>query len=146
VEELKKQAYMDITLRCPMIMKSIADDFLKIFFRLHGAIIKEQQYGEGIVDGQVFWPDDEDDIQKFRWHIETSEEDVRRMKLLCDFLFEKKLVGGDRIIITEINLINAMREADWEVNCAELAIDALMSTEVKMVDEGEETDSFFIHF
>lgn len=127
-------------------MNKVVEDFLKSFFQIHNAIIKEQQYEDGIVHGQVYWQNDEEEVQIFRWHIEASEEDIKRMNSLCNLLIEKNLVEGDRITITENDLVMGMKSAGWDSNNAELAINTLMSTEVKMVDDGQETDSFFIHF
>jgi len=128
------------------MQNTVVDNFLKSFFRLHDAIIKENEYEKQVVIGHVFWLDDVEDTQAFRWHIEVNENEVIKMRLLCDFLFDKNLVDGDRIIISEPELIENLKSAHWNIKNIKSAINALMSTEVKMLDDGEETDSFFIHF
>ncbi|MFT3945673.1 MAG: hypothetical protein QM763_01765 [Agriterribacter sp.] len=65
---------------------------------------------------------------------------------LCEFLIKNHLVHGDRIVISESELKTKLLELGWNKNEAQENINYLCSVEIKMVDDGEETDSFFIHF
>jgi uncharacterized protein YaaW (UPF0174 family) len=56
------------------------------------------------------------------------------------------LIDGDKIIATENDLLEMLKKEGWNNVDAEETINALCSLDVKMIDEGEETDSFFMHF
>ncbi|KAB2930954.1 MAG: hypothetical protein F9K24_14775 [Leptonema illini] len=125
---------------------SNAEIFLISFFQLFDATIKECKVEGMAVTGRIFWGNDRNDTQSFRWHIEVSGHDIDRMISLCDVLHKNNLVSIDRLTVTEPELVEKLRSCNWEMEEIECAINALMSTEVKMVDDGEETDSFYIHF
>ena len=66
-------------------------------------------------------------------------------KLLCDYLYINNLMEGDRIVISEYTLLSNLNNSGWKMSDAKKTVDYLLSFEIKMVDDGEETDSFFIH-
>jgi hypothetical protein len=71
---------------------------------------------------------------------------LNKLKSLCEYLIKNNLIKGDRIIITESELQKRLIELGWDICEAQKNIDGLLSVEMKMVDDEEETDSFFIHF
>ena len=82
-----------------------------------------------------------DERQDFVWHItedNVPSEDVRK---LIEYLTDNKLIDIDKINkpFDELNL-DFIEESQREI-----VINKLFSIEVKMVDSGEETDSYFIH-
>ena len=119
--------------------------FLTSFFRIFKADIKGYQLAGNVVCGEVGWVDD-DEKQAYRW---TMDERFNALLphaiLLCDYLNNNNLVEGDRIVISEATLLSNLCNSGWEMSDAKKAIDYLLSFEIKMVDDGEETDSFFIH-
>ena len=66
--------------------------------------------------------------------------------MLCDYLYNHNLINGDGVIISEIELLSKLMSVGWNKNDAKKSIDYLCSIDVKMLDNNEETDSFFIHF
>ena len=120
--------------------------FLTSFFRIFKAEIKSYELVDNIVCGEVGWVDDDDEKQAYRWTMdESSNAILPNAKLLCDYLYNNNLVEGDRIVISEANLLSNLNNSGWKWNDAKKTVDYLLSFEIKMVDNGEETDSFFIH-
>jgi hypothetical protein len=119
--------------------------FLTSFLLLFEAKIENYKIVEDKILGTVGWINEEDK-QDFAWTIRRDISYLYVTSKLCNFLYNNKLLRGDHIIITEDELQFKLRNSGWEEGSAKEAIEYLCSTEVKMVDDGEETDSFFIHF
>jgi hypothetical protein len=130
--------------------ENISRKFVEIFFKM----MNEQLicYGRlndvvlGIVTGidtdfNELWQH-----QNFLWRIGKNEGELADLIVLCEFLCANQLVDGDKIIISENALIENLGLIGWpKVKCQKV-LDDLISIEMKMIDNGEETDSFFIHF
>ncbi|HEX8563320.1 MAG TPA: hypothetical protein VF676_10110 [Flavobacterium sp.] len=119
--------------------------FLESFFNLFNAKIEKYEIISQALFGTVGWVAEEDS-QDFvlKDHIEPSLLEL--MKLLCDFIYERKFISGDRINVSENDLVSQLQSVGWTKGKAEEAIDGLCDLAIKMLDDGEETDSFFIHF
>lgn len=120
-------------------------DFLKEFFNLFKAKIEDYKIIDDKIFGIVGWLN-EDDKQNFVLKYDFNMSSILSAKLLCVYLFENNFVNGDKIIISENNLLLRLVEHKWNEDSAKEAINFLCNFEVKMLDEGEETDSFYIHF
>lgn len=117
---------------------------LSSFFRLFHAHIEKCEIHDNRIIGTVGW-ENEEDKQDFTLLTEnTSNFSV--LLSLCNYLHEHNYVKNDCIYITEAELIDRLSLAGWKKRKAKKAINYLCSFEVKMLDNGEETDSFFIHF
>lgn len=125
--------------------KQLIIDFLKAFFNLFKAGIEDYKIVEKKVFGIVGWLNEEDK-QNFVLNIDFDISSLTKAKLLCDFLFENNLINGDAMIVSENDLILKLIDNEWIENDAKESINFLCSFDVKMLDEGEETDSFYIHF
>lgn len=125
--------------------KTYSLDFLGSFFRLFDATIKKYYLTDNKIFGTVGW-NGEEETQDFCWSIESDNDFLLNTKVLCDYLVDNSLVQGDRIIVSEDELLSKLIRSGWTNNKGVQAIDHLSSIEVKMVDDGVETDSFFIHF
>ncbi len=119
--------------------------FLLSFFEIFNASIDKYKIEGKKVFGNIRWKDDNETLS-FSWVIEMEESMLKKLKLLCEFLIKNNLMRGDRIIITESELEKRLLELGWDNDEAKNNINGLLSVEMKMVDEGEETDSFFVHF
>ena len=119
--------------------------FLESFFNLFKARIEDYKIVGEKIFGIVGWID-EDEKQDFVYEENFDETILSKVKLLCDFITKNKLNEGDRIIVSENELIQKLKNEKWGEVEAKNAIDNLCKLEVKMIDEGEETDSFFVHF
>ena len=116
---------------------------LEIFLEALGAvkIIWGEIYFDKI-DGTVIYDEtDPEERQDFVWHMTEEEVPSEETRKLIKYIHDKKLIDIDKIIkpIEELNL-------DFiEESKRENAIDQLFNMEVRMIDEGEETDDYFIH-
>lgn len=119
--------------------------FLSSFFGIFGAYIEEYEVDNKKVFGNIRWKD-EDEVQDFLWVIGLEESFLKKLRLLCEYLIKHNLIDGDKFIVTEYELQNRLIDLGWDLREARINIDCLCSVEVKMLDDGEETDSFFIHF
>lgn len=119
--------------------------FLASFFALFGAYVKEYRIEGNKVLGAVGWKGEEDE-QMFSWLVDFGEVVLLRMNLLCEFLTQHNLINGDKIIIQPSELKMLLQNKGWDKNEAEEVVNNLSSVNIKMIDDGEETDSFFIHF
>jgi len=124
---------------------NIIHQFLVAFFNMFNAHVNDFKIEEKSVTGNVRWKDD-NEIQNFLWVIESKEKILKRLTVLCNFLIEHNYLRGDKIIITENELQKQLIELGWNLNEAQKNIDYLCAIEIKMIDFGEITDSFYIHF
>jgi hypothetical protein len=117
--------------------------FLKSFLGALGAveilwtdIQIDKVYGTVIYDIS-----DPEEIQDFVWHMTENNVPNDNVKDLIDFLAKNKLIDIDKIIIPIDKL-----EIDFiETNKLEETWNELFDIEVRMVDDGEESDRYFIH-
>ncbi|HMS30748.1 MAG TPA: hypothetical protein PKD32_12920 [Saprospiraceae bacterium] len=119
--------------------------FLSSFFSLFKAKIEEYSIVNQKVFGTINWANEED-RQDFVFNVDINDLIIGKVKLLCDFLLEKSLVDGDKIIVSENDLLEMLKKEEWDNVDAEETVNALCSLGIKMIDDGEETDSFFLHF
>jgi hypothetical protein len=119
--------------------------FLKSFFWLFKAKIEQYKTSDNNICGIIIWPDEEEK-QEFIFKNEFDILLLLKTKFLCDYLSEHNLMHGDQIIISESELLKELRKEDWNEIDAKNSINFLCNFSVKMVDDGEETDSFFVHF
>lgn len=120
-------------------------NFLKSFFNLFMAKVEEYKVIDKNIFGTIVWLN-EGDKQDFVFNENFDTSLLSTMKLVCDFIVENKLVDGDKIIVSEFELLQKLKSLKWNEIEAKNAINSLCNLEVKMLDEGVETDSFFIHF
>ena len=119
--------------------------FLESFFNLFKARIEDYKIFDNKIYGTIGWKN-EDDNQDFIFKENIEAPLLSNMKLLCDFIVDNKLNVGDKIVVSENELIQKLINLKWDANEAKNAINGLCNLDVKMLDEGEETDSFFVHF
>jgi hypothetical protein len=124
---------------------NIVKVFLESFFEIFKASLNECKLENKRIHGSIRWRDD-NQTQDFLWVVELEESELKILKLLCEYLIKSNLIYGDRIIISESELQNRLIEIGWDYFYAKKNIDILLSVEIRMIDDGEETDSFFIHF
>jgi hypothetical protein len=123
----------------------IVYEFISSFFAVFKAHINYYKISDANVFGSVVW-EDENELQIFSWHIEFEDYILVKMKLLCEYLIKNNLVCIDKVKITKKELIIRLSYQGWNFIEAQKNIDYLCSVKIKMIDDGEETDSFFIHF
>jgi len=124
---------------------TIIYNFLSAFFSLFQAHVNNFKIEGGIAVGDVEWSG-ESDRQSFSWKVQHNESSLFNTQLLCQYLVKGSLLNGDKILISRIELQNKLSELGWNPGEAEKNIEYLTSVRVQMVDKGEETDFFLVHF
>lgn len=117
--------------------------FLHSFFDIYHAYIIEIQILKDKVQGKIMYKDEE--IQEFVWYYSDLSQVPKAIQLL-DILKEKEWLHNDKVIVSKCNMIKSLKHMNWNNNDINNAILFLFSLKISMVDDGEETDSFFIHF
>ncbi|NPA46256.1 MAG: hypothetical protein GXO24_03480 [Chlorobi bacterium] len=120
------------------------NDFLNAFAGLFSAKWEPDTVTVERAEGFFLWPDGE--RQRVRWYRMEDETSLEDMTRLCTYLTRNKWVRSDKIIINEEELLQNLRDNKILKAPAQDVWEHLLQTEIKMIDEGEETDSFFLHF
>ena len=125
-------------------MNHIHIEFLKSFFNLFNADISITEIRNAMeYYGLVKW--DEQNVQPVKWVNIFHDHALEAAADLCDFLLSNRLVDSDKITVTEPELYNLLQH-EWPEAKIRIAIDCLLCIDIKMIDCGKETDSFYIHF
>jgi hypothetical protein len=89
----------------------------------------------------LYEPNDLQESQDFVWHMTENEVPGEDVKILLQFLTKNCLIENDK-------LIKPIKEIDIDFidrNRLEMTWNELFAIEVNMIDNGEETDKYFIH-
>ncbi|PCI35960.1 MAG: hypothetical protein COB60_01275 [Flavobacteriaceae bacterium] len=117
--------------------------FLTSFLGALGAEkILWKENNERFIKGTVIYDiEDDKERQDFIWKITESKSPDNCTQALIDFIKNEKLLDIDKLTksIDEINPPNLSN------NQKNISFDNLVNIRVRMIDDGEETDSYFIH-
>lgn len=130
-------------------MNELIKVFLENFLGLFGVTRVAISFQENVVTGTAYWDNESnnDNFQDFLWKRPCSnQEQINRLSSLCSIIKTKKLNSTDKILVSEVELIQMLEFAGWEKKVAEGTISELCNIEIKMIDGRNETDSFFVHF
>ncbi len=91
---------------------------------------------------------DPEETQDFCWHLKEQEAPNTNVFNLAKLIHKNDLLSIDKITVNREDLRNlyndefnmAMDEAEFDQ-----ILDALLEIEVNMIDDGKETDVYFIH-
>lgn len=124
-------------------------EFLVDFLGALGAEKVEWHKEEGSIFGRVIYKlDDPEEIQDFCWHISESNVPRKEVKNLVSLLKYQNLLSIDRIILTIPELLaryNIEYNLALSLTQFQDILGELENIEVPMMDEGKETDAYFIH-
>ncbi len=119
---------------------------LKSFFNLFEARVSiTKVIGENNFYGTLYW-EGEEDTQDFKWTNIFNEEALNDLNDICGFVVKNQLNDNDKILIAEDSLRKRLVKYGWNFSKIENGVVCLMAINIRMIDEGEETDSFFMHF
>ena len=117
--------------------------FLEVFLGALGARqIHWSTRSASAVSGTVVYdPTAPDERQDFIWHMTEEETPSQQLAELIHYLAEHQLLDGDKLKVstTEVQ-VPGMDDA-----IKEQLFEELFQVGVNMMDEGEETDTYFIH-
>ncbi|WP_444923328.1 hypothetical protein ACJJH9_15685 [Microbulbifer sp. DLAB2-AF] len=124
--------------------------FLTEFLGALGAKeIQWQKETDTSISGVVIYEiDDPEEVQESIWHVQESEVPPENVRKLVELLNEKNLLSIDKISISRKELRSLYSKKQGRIVSEDEFIsilEALVSIEVPMVDEGRETDVYFIH-
>ncbi len=131
--------------------------FLTEFLGALGAVnIVWDRVEDGFISGRIEyecdvdseWYDPDDEFQNFCWHATENDVPSDDVFKLAKLLNEGNLLDIDRITVSKGELYNKfVREYGTNLSLIQFGetLEALKSIEIPMVDEGKETDVFFIH-
>ena len=125
-------------------------NFLRHFLGSLGAV--DIQWGdetENKILGTVIYDlSDPDEVQEFVWHMTEEEVPNQSVYMLAKLLHEDALLDIDKISVSRSELYRRYRQAygmsETEREFHEI-LTSLEDIEVSMIDDGQETDIFFIH-
>jgi len=124
--------------------------FLSEFLGALGAEeIEWREETETEIAGKVIYKkDEEDEVQEFCWHVTEEGVPSKRVTELAKLLKEQQLLSIDQISVTREELRGKYNtEYELEMSDKEFTeiLEKLEEVEVPMVDDGKETDAYFIH-
>lgn len=120
-------------------------ELLDLYLQIYNARVYNYEIANNKIVGKLQWKDTKE-FQEFSWLQSFKLNEILRIKILINYLIDNKLIKGDRIIKTEKDLKELLIQIGWNEDDINKMIEELLSIEIKMIDEGEETDSFFLHF
>jgi hypothetical protein len=119
-------------------------NFLKSFLKLYGVekIELTNETAESISGIAIYDESDPEERQEFIWHKTENEIPSSELNILIEKIVEEKWHNGDKIIkdIAEMEFVEFDNETKNRMEFE------LFEINVKMVDNGEETDSYFVHY
>ncbi len=125
-------------------MEKYVARFLCSFFQLFQCYLLEIEISDGKVEGVICY-EDFHDIQQFIWNYNHNNS-IEDAIALAEILWQEKLINGDKIIVTEEDIKKILHEKKWSEETISNSINFLLNVRVNMIDNGEVTDSFFVHF
>ena len=118
--------------------------FLKSFLKLYAVerikLLNETQdayHGVAIYD-----EDDPEERQEFIWHISEDNTPSSELITLIDKIVAEKWHNGDKIS----SHIEEMEFNEFDNSVRDKILDELFDVRIRMIDDGEETDSYWVHF
>ncbi|GAA4977787.1 hypothetical protein [Algibacter aquimarinus] len=119
-------------------------NFLKSYLKLFGVekIELTNETVDSISGIAIYDKSDPEERQEFNWYKTESEVPSAELNILIEKIVAEKWHNGDKITkdIAEIEFTEFDNETKNRMEFKLFEID------IKMVDNGEETDSYFVHY
>jgi len=117
--------------------------FLNTFLGLYGVDnIEITEFDKEKICGIAIYLDDEN-TQEFCWHMTEDNVPSDDLIELIQIIKNNEFNITDKVIVSPDELFKKTKWTDR--NKFDKTFDELFEVEVKMIDDGEETDSFFMH-
>ncbi|GHA62328.1 hypothetical protein [Pontibacter akesuensis] len=116
---------------------------MELFLGALGArqVVWGQITHDSIAGTVIYDPNDPEERQDFIWHMDEKEAPYEDVTTLLKHIKENGLLNGDKLAVP----IAEIEVANMDEGTKGKAFDKLFAVSVNMVDEGEETDRYFIH-
>jgi hypothetical protein len=119
-------------------------NLLKSFLKLYGVekIELTNQTADSISGIAIYNESDPEERQEFIWHKTENKVPSAELNILIEKIVVEKWHNGDKITkdIAEMEFVEFDNETKNKMEFE------LFEINVKMVDNGEETDSYFVHY
>jgi hypothetical protein len=119
-------------------------NFLKSYLKLYGVerIELTNETVDSISGIAIYDENDQEERQEFIWH--KSESDVPSFELiiLIEKIVMEKWHNGDRIS----ERVKDFKFKEIDNATKEKLLNELFEVEIRMMDAGEETDSYYVHY
>ena len=125
-------------------------EFLRSFLGALGAqeLLISEEENDRVCGTVVYDPMDREERQDFCWRATEAESPREEICRLAEILREEKILDSDRIPLSLDELrshYNCKYETTLDLSQFNIIAMALMQIRVRMIDNGEETDSYLIH-
>jgi hypothetical protein len=119
-------------------------NFLKSFLKLYGVekIELTNVKSESISGIAIYDETDPEERQDFIWHKTENEVPSLELNTLIEKIVAEKLHRGDKIS----QQIEEMEFSVFNNEIKEKILNELFDVKIRMVDNGEETDTYFVHY
>jgi len=119
--------------------------FLKSYLKLFG-VEKIELTNETLesISGIAIYEDeiDPEDRQEFIWHKTESEVPSAELKILIEKIVAEKWHNGDKIS----EHIEELDFTEFDNSTKEKILNELFEVRIRMIDNGEQTDSYYVHY
>tara|TARA_R110002050_G_scaffold295515_3_gene454433 strand:- start:433 stop:873 length:441 start_codon:yes stop_codon:yes gene_type:complete len=124
--------------------KSNRLNFLKSYLKLFG-VAKIELTNEKVdwISGiAIYDENDPEERQEFIWHKSEEEIPSPELNILIEKIVAEKWHNGDKIS----EHIEELEFEEFDNTTKDEILTELFDVQIKMVDDGEETDSYWVHF
>ncbi len=101
--------------------------------RIHAIIAWEEDCVNGLPEPE--------EIQEVMWILD-EDSNIEDALTVGEHAYNEGWISSDCIQLDRVQLQQHLK---WDNERVSMAVNKLMQIEVRMIDEGEETDSFFLH-
>jgi len=124
--------------------------FLAEFFGALGVLeVRYLQVADTFVSGTaVYDPSDPEEHQDFRWFTSSSDAPSPEATQLMGLIRDGGLLHSDKLLVSRQDLwarLNATQNLGYSPEQFAAIIDELLQVRVSMLDDGVESDYYFIH-
>lgn len=126
------------------------EHFLKEYLGALGAheLVFSNVRPETISGTAIYDPNDPEERQDFCWHMTEADVPSDHVCRLAALIHKDKLLYPDKLTVTRETL-RQLYNKDNRTNTSPSEFDIILNTleevRVRMVDDGEQTDTYFIH-
>lgn len=119
-------------------------NFLKSYLKLYGVerIELTNETADSISGIAIYDQSDPEERQEFIWHKTENEVPSAELNILIEKIVAEKWHNGDKIWAE----IEKMKFAEFNNLTRDKILDELFDVRIRMIDDGEETDSYWVHF
>lgn len=125
-------------------MNSKRLNFIKSYLKLYDVqkIELTKETDKFIQGFAIYDESDPDEIQEFIWKKRESETPSKDLITLIDRIVKEKLHSGDKLN----KQIEKIQFDEFDDDQKQNLLEELFEIEIKMIDNGQETDSYFVHY